>query len=114
MPSDGRQTRSRPLRVQTVRGEPYRIGERTLIPVARVVSFGKARGTVRGGGISGRAAGFVRITPVMLIEQAPEGERRIALYDATSRQVQSLLAAGLALLLAFAAVRWLACRIRGR
>jgi hypothetical protein len=50
----------------------------------------------------------------MLIEQTPEGERRIALQDASSRQAQSLLATGLALLLAFAAIRWFARRIRGR
>jgi hypothetical protein len=102
------------LRVQTVRGEPYRIGDRTLIPVARVVSFGRARGTVRAEGVSGWGAGFVRVTPAMLIEQTPEGERRIALYDATFRQALSLLATGLALLLAFAAIRWLARPIRGQ
>jgi uncharacterized spore protein YtfJ len=114
MSSGGRQNRSRPLRVQTVRGEPYQIGERTLIPVARVVSFGRARGTLRAEGVSGRGAGFVWIRPVMLIEQTPEGERRLPLHDATSRQVRSLLAAGAVLLLTLAAIRWLARRARGR
>jgi hypothetical protein len=114
MPCDGSQTRSRPLRVQTIRGEPYRIGERTLIPVARVVSFGRARGTIRAERVSGWGAGFVHISPVLLIEQTSEGERRIAVYDAPSREMWGLLAAGLALLLTFASIRWLARRIRGR
>ena len=37
---------NRLLRVQTVRGEPYEVRGRRLVPLARVVSLGRARATV--------------------------------------------------------------------
>lgn len=110
MGSDDQMARPRRLRIQTVRGEPYQVGGRTLTPVVRIVSFGRANGTVAAEDVSGWGAGFVRITPVALVEAGDQGERRIVLYDATARVLRGLFVKSLAMVLFLGTIRWLACR----
>ena len=100
------------LKLKTVRGEPYYVGGRKLIPVVRLVSFGKAKALIGSRRSSGRAVGFVSIKPVAVLEVTPEGERRIPISDATASAVYALLGLALAIMLFFAAVRWLGRRLR--
>ena len=101
-------SRPRALRVKTVRGDPYYVDGRELIPVARVVSFGKARGTVGTGQIGGRGGGFVWIKPLAVLEVTPTGERRIAIQDGTAAAMRGMFAAMVSMTLLFTAIRWLA------
>ncbi len=63
-------------------GEPVRAGERTVIPVARVVGAG-GWGFGRGGddGTGHGGGGYLDARPVGFIEVAPEGTRYVALPD---------------------------------
>jgi uncharacterized spore protein YtfJ len=96
------------LRVRTVRGEPVQVENVTLIPEARIVSFGRARATIGADRISGSGMGFSRITPVAVLVVAPEGEKRIAVVDATASIVWRLAGMAAAIVLFFAGIRWLA------
>lgn len=100
-----------PFRVETVRGEPYQVGERTLIPVTRLVSLGRARGTIGSNSISGWGGGLVQIVPVALIEETSEGERRVAITDATAATLRQMLVLAIAITWVFATIRWLARRL---
>ena len=106
---EGQCSRPRALRIKTVRGDPYSVGGRELIPVARVVSFGKARGTVGTRQVSGRGGGFVSVKPLAVIEVTPEGERRIPIRDGTAAAVRGMLAFSITIALVCAAFRWVAC-----
>jgi len=99
--------RPRPFRIETVRGESYHIGERTLIPVARIVSFGKARGTIGTHQVGGWGVGFVQVTPLSILEQTAEGERSIPIADETATALRGLLGAAVAMMLFFTVIRWL-------
>lgn len=111
MDRSGGVVRRGPLQIRTVRGEAYYVGGRELIPVVRVVSFGKAKATIGSDRIGGRGVGFVWIRPLAVLEVTPEGERRIAITDATASAVRGLLGVALAITLVSAAVRWLARRL---
>jgi hypothetical protein len=93
--------------VEVVRGEPYQVGDRTLIPEAQITSFGRARGTIGEKSISGWGAGLVQVKPLALVELMDEGEQRIAITDTTARTLRVLLGTALAMTLAFTAVRCL-------
>lgn len=105
-------SRPRAFRVKTVRGEPYAIDGRELIPVARVISFGKASATVGTSQVSGRGGGFVSVRPLAVLEVTPAGERRIDLHDSTTAAIRGILSAAIVVGLFFSAVRWLARRKR--
>jgi uncharacterized spore protein YtfJ len=100
----------RPFRIETVRGEPYHVDGRTLIPVARIMIFGKARGTIGAHGVSGWGGGLVQVTPLSILEQTADGERSIPIVDATATARRGLLGAALATVLLFTVIRWLARR----
>jgi uncharacterized spore protein YtfJ len=104
---DGQGSRPRALRVETVRGDPYYVDGRELIPVARVVSFGKARATIGTRQVGGRGGGFVWIKPLAVLEVTPSGERRIAIQDGTAAAVRGMLASAISIALVFTAIRWL-------
>jgi uncharacterized spore protein YtfJ len=100
------------VRVRTVRGDPYSVNGRKLIPIVRIASFGRARATVGSHRISGWGGGFVWVRPVALLEETPEGERRITITDGTASAVRRLLGTTLAITLFCATVRWLAGRLK--
>ena len=103
-----------PFRIATIHGEPYDIAGRRLTPVARSISFGKARAHVGSSHVGGWGGGFVQITPVAVIEETLEGSRRISITDATARALWGMLAAGVLAALLFASIRRLAARWRYR
>ena len=110
---EGQFARPRSFRVKTVRGEPYSVGGRELVPVVRVVSFGKATGTVGARQVGGRGGGFVWIKPLAVIEVTPTGERRIPIQDGTAAATRGMLAAAVSMTLLFTAIRWLVRWKRG-
>ena len=112
MDAEARCIQRGPFRSTTVRGEPYHINGRTLIPEARLITFGKARATIGQQGIGGWGAGFVRVIPLALVEETAEGTRRIAISDATSNRLWLLLALALAVTAFLTAVRWSARCLR--
>jgi hypothetical protein len=106
MGCDDKNVAPRVFSVQTVRGEPYQVGGRKLTPVARIVSLGKARGTIGTDWIGGWAGGLVWTTPVAMLEETGEGEREIAIRDTTAATLQCLCIAALSITLFFAIIRW--------
>jgi uncharacterized spore protein YtfJ len=100
------------FRIKTVRGEPTSVEGRRLIPVVRIISFGKARATVGARRMSAWGGGFVWIRPLAVLEETPEGQRRIAVTDATAVAVRALLGLAVAISLALTATRWLVQRSR--
>jgi hypothetical protein len=108
----GKAAGTKPWRTETIRGEPYLVGQRRLVPVARVVALGKAKGTVGTKRVGGWGGGFVRITPLSIQEQTTDGERTIAVTDGTATAVCSLFVTALVLTVLLAGVRTLARRLR--
>jgi hypothetical protein len=102
--------RGRRYRIETVYGEPYHIGKRKLIPKARIVSLGRARGSVGLRSLSGWGYGIATITPLGIVEETDEGERSIAVVDATRTATWVLLGSAVALTMIFTTIRWLAQR----
>lgn len=102
-----------PLQVKTVHGEPIQVGDWTLIPVVRVVSFGHAQATIGRSGYSGWGWGLAWVRPVAMLVDSSQRQRRIRIVDRTSAAVRRLvwLAAGITAV--FAAVRWSARRMDG-
>ncbi len=109
---DVQYSRPRAFRVKTVRGEPYAVGGRVLIPVARVISFGKASATVGATQVSGRGGGSVWVKPLAVLEVTPNGEHRIPLHDSSAAAVRSMLAVAMVVAVFSGAVRLLARRMR--
>jgi uncharacterized spore protein YtfJ len=105
-------SRPRAFRIQTVRGEPYTVGGRELIPVARVISFGKAQATIGTRQVGGQGGGFVWVKPLAVLEVTPAGERRIDLQDGSMPAVGGMFAAAVVIALFFTAIRWLVRRKR--
>jgi len=95
-----------PLQVKTVRGEPIRVGDRTLIPVVRVVSFGKARATIGQSEYGGWGVGFAWVRPVAMLVETPQGQQRIRIVDGTSVAARRLVWLAVGVTAALAAVRW--------
>ena len=112
MAGEGGGGRQGPFRVEVVRGEPYQVGDRTLIPEAQISSFGRARGTIGAKSISGWGAGLAQVRPLAIIEQTGEGEQRIAITDRTTTVLRILFATAMAMTLAFATIRYLVRRQR--
>lgn len=110
MEGGGTTDRPRLFRMETVRGEPYMVGERKLTPLVRVVSWGKARAIIGTGRVTGWAAGFARITPLAVLEETDEGEVPIAITDTTTTAIRGMVLAAVASTLFFATIRWLARR----
>jgi hypothetical protein len=80
-----------PFQVKTVRGEPILAGDRTLIPVTRVVSFGQARATIGRSRHSGWGGGFVWVRPVAMLVDTTRGQQRIRIADGTAAAVRRLI-----------------------
>ena len=106
-------TRPKLFRIKTVRGEPYIVGERKLVPVVRVISFGKARATVGADQVTGWGTAFARITPLAVLEETDDGERRIAVRDRTATTVRGMLLAAVVSTFFFTTIRCLV-RLRRR
>ena len=96
------------LRVETVYGEPYEVGGRRLIPVARITSFGKAKATIGTKQVSGWGGGFTQVTPLALVEDTPEGEHRIAVTDGEAQAIRKMVVGSAVMVLLFELIRRLA------
>jgi uncharacterized spore protein YtfJ len=105
-------TRPALFRVETVQGEPYYVGGRKLVPVVRILTFGKARATVGTHRMGGWGSGLVWIKPVALLVEAPEGERRIAITDGTATAMRGTFGVAATIILFLVAIRWLMRRVR--
>jgi uncharacterized spore protein YtfJ len=105
---------NRLVRVQTVRGEPYEVRGRRLVPLARVVSLGRARGTIGTHRLGGWGWGLSNVKPLAMMVETPGGGRlmTVVVRDGTARALLGMYLAAVATTLLLAAVRWLA-RKRG-
>lgn len=97
----------RALRIETVRGDPISAGGRELIPIVRIVSFGKASATVGTKQVGGQGGAFAWIKPLAVVEVTEAGERRIELQDGSAAAIRGMLAAAVSMGLVCTALRWL-------
>lgn len=109
-----KEVRVRPFRSEIVRGEPTQVGERALIPVARIRSFRRARGTVGTDHIAGWGVGAAQITPVAMIDMSEPGERTIPIVDGTADALRRMIAWAAAITLSLAVIRRQVRRRRSR
>jgi uncharacterized spore protein YtfJ len=90
--------------VRNVYGEPITVGQRTVLPVAKVrFGFGGGGGSRNDGerpGGGGGGGGRVRLDPCGLVEVTPEGARFI--YFRENEPLAAALAAGIVVGLALA------------
>lgn len=101
-----------PLRTRTVRGEPYRVSGRTLVPVARIVSFGQAKGLIGKDRVSGRGAGLVFTSPLAVEVESADGKRRVAIKDTAAAALRGMFLATAVITVLFAVIRRLGRRKR--
>ncbi len=88
--------------VHSVFGEPVRIGDRTIVPVARVrgafgMGFGEGReeeGAEKEGGQGGGGGGWFSARPVAVVEMTAERVRVLPIVDLTRIVLLSILAGG--------------------
>jgi uncharacterized spore protein YtfJ len=81
------------LTTQDIEGEPIHIGERELVPVARVTTYARRRALVGSNQLAGQGWGFVQLRPVAILERSETGERRIPIRDKTAQMFSGLLLA---------------------
>ena len=105
---------SKPFRIQTVRGTPYDVAGRRLVPVARIVSFGKGRATIGRDRVQGWAGGFAQVVPLAVIAETEHGPQYVAFTDATETALRRILVSAIVLTLLSVALRRLIHRGRGR
>ncbi len=74
-----------PFRVETVKGRAVTVFDRTLTPVARVVSGVRHRGTIRDSSLEGRGWGVALVRPVAAIETRDGVERVLPVDDVTRK-----------------------------
>lgn len=92
--------------IKTVEGKPVRVGERELVPIVRVTTYGRRQAFVGTDRLAGRGWGFVRLRPVAVVERGEAGERCIPIQDKTAQMLSGfLLAAFIIPLLLGVAVR---------
>ena len=83
-------TNTGPIRIETVRGEPIRVFDRTLTPVARVVSAVEHRGTIREAGIEGMGWGVAFVRPLQVIEERDGVECALPIQDVTGTVLRQM------------------------
>lgn len=90
-------------------GEPIRVGDRQIIPQARLTWLTSRRAVF---GMQNKAAAngwaLIRIQPTGLIEQDRRCTRRIPIYDRTAQLLWGLLMGALAIPLLMELAVWLA------
>jgi uncharacterized spore protein YtfJ len=75
-----------------LQGQPIRVGQKEIIPEARVTSRLARSATVGTEGVWGWGGAWVHIRPTAVIERGPDGERRIPVQDETTRLLVGLAA----------------------
>ena len=113
MEGEAERTGRRRYRVEVVQGEPYHVGDRVLIPEARIASYGRARATIGAHRVGGWGVGTVQVKPLAIMDRTAGGEKRIIIEDATTRTLQLFLGTALAMMAVFACIRCLVRQRRG-
>lgn len=86
------------------------VAGRELMPVARVVAFGKGAGTLGTARSGGWGAGFAWIRPVAVLVGTGQDQEQIQIPDATATAVLGMAGAAAAILVFFTVVRIMARR----
>ena len=89
-----------PYQVHTVRGTPIHALDRTLVPVARVISATRHRATIRERAIEGRGSAIVRVRPLHVIEAHGDSNTVVPILDVTAHIIAAMVlaATGVALI----------------
>lgn len=85
------------LRRETIQGQPWRVGDRDVVPEAEVWSLQTKQFGLQGNGVAGRGVWWSWSHPTALIEHGPDGERRVRIDDINLQLEIALLIAALVL-----------------
>ncbi len=96
--------------VRTVFGDPVTVGDRTIIPVARVrgaqgIGFGEGAEKEGASGRGGGSGAVFSAQPVAVVEITPDGTRIVPIVDATRVAALGLLVSAWAVFWCFATLR---------
>lgn len=83
-----------PVTVETMRGKPIPVLDRTITPVVRLVSATRHRGTIRKAQVEGEAWGVVLTRPVAIVEEWRGAARVLDIPDVTRRVLVSMALVG--------------------
>ncbi|HHN93699.1 MAG TPA: hypothetical protein ENK17_02940 [Anaerolineae bacterium] len=78
-----------------ITGDPIRVGERELLPLAQVTFSGRRRVSLTGRGTMAQVWAVARLRPIAIVERGDQGERRIPIRDETARLLSGLLLAAI-------------------
>ena len=74
--------------MQIVEGKALKVWDRELTPLVQVTWYAKGGRTQDGA--CGGGGGFIRLRPLAILEEGPEGTRCIPVPDVTSAAVKSM------------------------
>lgn len=95
------------FKIEYQRGEPWRVGEREIVPEARVWSFHLAQMGLNEQGASGGGLHWSWSHPTAMIERVNGAERRIPVHDVNRQLEAALVIAAIVLpLLLITFTRW--------
>jgi hypothetical protein len=103
-----------PLRIQTVRGTPFRVYGRILTPIVRVVSVVKRRATIRTSRYQGGGWGAVWVRPLAIVDHDGHNARTMLIPNRTATVLRQMVAVALVIPILCLAVISIARRIRDR
>jgi hypothetical protein len=103
---------NKPFRIETVRGKPYEVAGRRLVPVARITSLGKGRATIGLDHAQGWAGGYAQILPLVVVDETEQRPQYITITDATQSMLRRILVRAMVVLVLLAALRRLAQKAR--
>ncbi|MEP7200026.1 MAG: hypothetical protein ABI874_09430 [Chloroflexota bacterium] len=78
-------SKKRWLTIETVRGDPIRVGDKTLTPLARRIAVRFDVLGAQGGG------GIEHVQPIDVVEEIDDVSRRIPIADVTGAALRSML-----------------------
>jgi hypothetical protein len=94
-----------PYKTEVIEGDPIQIGQRQLIPVAKMRSVIRRQVTFGTEASNGRGGGLVWLQPTAVIERRLDGtEERIPIADETGAAIQRMLIGALALPILYLAI----------
>lgn len=100
------------FRIRTVEGTPLTVAGLELTPLARVMTFGRASGTLGTARSDGWGMGFNWFRPIAVLVGSDQDQERIQIPDATATAVMGMAGAAIFVMVFFAAVRIVARRLR--
>jgi hypothetical protein len=84
------------VKMRLVEGTPVTVGRKRLTPVMRAITWYEREAAVRQNSTSGFGLAAAWLQPVAVLEETPDGQRRIPIHDETGQTMLRLFVVALA------------------